>query len=101
MVDHGIHGSGIYPEVQTGPAEFAEIPQVIPPVGLRHDRHPVAVLLEPAGYDGSTERRMVHKGIAAENDDVDIIPSQGSDLLDRSRYHFRRFHLRIALRLTE
>ena len=87
MVDHGIHGPGIDPEIQPRSPQFPEIPQVVPPVRLGHDSHPVAPFLEPAADDRRPERRMVDKGIARNENHINVIPSEREDLLHRGRKH--------------
>ena len=50
MVDHRVHGSGIDSEKQTRGSQFTEVPQIVLPVGLRDDRHTVALPLQHSGY---------------------------------------------------
>ena len=87
MIDHRVHCSGIDPEIKPWSAQFAEIPEVIPPVRLRHNRHTPAPFLKPACNAGGSERRMVDESIACENDYVNVVPSQRLDFLFRSREH--------------
>ena len=87
VVDHRIHGPGVYGKIEPWSTQFAEVPQVISPVGLGHYRHAVAGLLEPAGYTGSTETRMVHKGVSGKEDHIDVVPPEFLHLLDGGREH--------------
>lgn len=64
MVDHRVHRAGRYPEKQPWAAELLEVAQVVLPVGLRDYSDIVAVALEDAANDGSTESRMIYIGIA-------------------------------------
>ena len=87
MVYHRVHCPGIHCKIEPRCPELAEIPQIVPPIGLRHHCHPIAEFLQPSGNHGSTEGRMVYESIPGEEDDVDIVPSQSLHLLDRGRYH--------------
>ena len=64
MVDHRVHRAGRYPEKQPWSAGLLEFAQVGRPVGLRDYSDLVAVALEDAANDGSTESRMIYIGIA-------------------------------------
>ena len=87
MVNHRIHSPGIDSEVQARCPELAEITQIVPPVRLGDDCYTVAVFLEIPGYAGCSEARMVHKGISAEEDDVDVVPAQALYLLHGGGEH--------------
>ena len=87
VIDHRVHSSRIHSEIEAGTAQFAEVAQVVPPVGLGNHCHPVAPLLEPSGDYGGTERRVVHEGVTAEEDDVYPVPPELFHLLDGGRYH--------------
>ena len=92
VVDHRVHSPGIQAEIQPRSAQLAEIPQVIPPVRLRHHSHPVAPFLQPAGNHRRPEGRMVDEGVAREKDHVYVIPSQSLHLLYRGRKHIIIVH---------
>ena len=81
VVDHGIHRPGVHREIEPGSPQLAEIAQVVPPVRLRHDGHPVAPVLEPSGYAGGAETGVVHVCVTCEKDDVNIVPAELLDLL--------------------
>ena len=85
VVDHRVHRPGVDGKVETRRAELAEITQVITPVRLGDDGHPVAELLKVSRYARGTETRMIHKGVTREEDDVYVVPSESTDLLDGSR----------------
>ena len=75
FVDHRVHTSRRDAEEEARAAKLLEVAEVAVPVGLRHDGHAIAVSLEHTPDDGHPERRMVHIGIAREEDDVERVPS--------------------------
>ena len=87
VIDHGVHRSGGNAEEEPRTAEFAEITQVVLPVGLGHDSHTIAPDFKKcASYYGRTERWMVNIRIAREENNVDalaVVPAVKSSLLDR------------------
>ncbi len=83
MVHHRIHAAGRDPEEQPGPAELAKVAQVVPPVWLRQDRHAQAFVFDGAADDRSAEGRMVDVGVAGHEDDVDLVPTAGLQLVAR------------------
>ena len=87
MIHHRIHRTAVDTEIKSRSTELPEISKIIPPVRLRHDCHSISMFLEPPRNDSRTEGRMVDEGIACKEDDIDVIPSQRLDLLDRGRYH--------------
>ena len=64
MVHHRVHSAGRHAEEEARLAEFAEVAEVVAPVGLRHDSHPVTGLLERPSNHCGTKGGMVHIGIA-------------------------------------
>ena len=91
MVDHGVHGTGIKAEIKPGAAEFTEIPEVVPPVGLGHNGHPVAPLLEPPCNDSRAEGRMIYECVSGKQDYINVVPSQGFHFLYGCGEHICRF----------
>ena len=85
VVDHRIHRSCRDAEEEPRGPEFCEVPQVVPPVGLRDDRHAIPFGFEQASHDRGAEGRMVDVGVAREEDDVELVPSAFADLLDGRR----------------
>jgi hypothetical protein len=85
MVDHRVHRAARNAEKQARSAQFAEVAQVVAPVGLGNDRHAVALGFEQASHDGRPESRVVDVGVAREEDHVQLIPSAFADLLDGRR----------------
>ena len=75
VVHHGIHRTGIDPEIKPRSTKLLEIPEVIPPVGLRHNGNAPAPFLKPTRYTGSPERGMVHKSISCKKYDVNVVPA--------------------------
>ena len=82
VVDHRVHGSGRHAEEQPRRAQFGEVAQVVPPVGLGDDCHAIAFGLEQPSDDRRPESRVVDVGIAREEDHIELIPSAIADLLD-------------------
>ena len=97
MVHHRVHRPRIDPEIEPRRSQLAEIPQVVPPVGLRYYGNPVAPFLEPPGDDGRPEGRMVHERVAGHHDYVDVIPTQRLHLLHGGREHIRVLGLHLFL----
>ena len=87
VIDHRVHRAGIDTEIEPRSAEFPEVAQVVAPIGLWNDGHPVAEMLEIAGYAGCTEGRMVHKCVTCKQDHIDVVPSQCLNFPDGSRKH--------------
>ena len=85
MVDHRVHRAARNAEKQARSAQFAEVAQVVAPVGLGNDRHAVALGFEQASHDGRPESWVVDVGVAREEDHVQLIPSAFADLLDGRR----------------
>ncbi len=83
VIDHRVHGSGGYAEEQSRRTEFAEVAEVVLPIGLRNDCHFVTGCLECASDDGSSKRWVVDIGIAREQDDIDIFPAKSLHLLGK------------------
>ena len=82
-VDHRIHVAGGDAEKQVRFAEHLERFFRMP-VRLRNDTDTKTLRLEQAADDGHTERRMVHIGIAGDDNDVAGIPAK--------RIHLRPGH---------
>ena len=55
MVHHRIHRTAVDTEIKPRSTELTEITEVIPPVRLRYDSHPVSMFLEPPRNDSRTE----------------------------------------------
>ena len=85
VVDHRIHRPGRDAEEEPRRAEFGEVAQVVPPVGLRHDRHAVAFGFEQTADHRRAECRMVDVGVTRKKDDVQLLPSACADLFQRGR----------------
>ena len=96
MVNHRVHRARIEGEIEPRPAEFAEVPQVVPPVGLGHDGNAVTPFLEPPRKHGTAEGRMIHKRIPGKKDHVDVIPAEGVHLLFGGRDHRGFRHITYA-----
>lgn len=75
VVDHGIHGAGGDAEKVARNAEFLEVAEVVLPIGLWDDGHLEAFGFEDAPDDGGPERGVVDIGIAAEEDDIHLVPA--------------------------
>ena len=82
VVDHRVHRAARDAEEQTRRAQLGEVAQVVAPVGLRHDRHPIALGFEQPSDDGGAEGRMIDIGVAREEDDVEAVPAEGAYLLE-------------------
>jgi hypothetical protein len=78
VVDHRVHVAGGDTVEQAGASQLA--PRIGgAPVGLRKDRHPVAVALQPAAQDRRGERRVVDVGVPGDEDDVGRLPAKRLD----------------------
>jgi hypothetical protein len=76
MVYHRIHIAGRNPEKETRDPHFFEISQVIPPVWLRHDCHPVTPGFQNTPYNSRSERRMINISVSGKKDDIYIPVTQ-------------------------
>ena len=81
FIDHRIHHARRNAEEHTRTAQLAKVAEVAVPVGLRNDGHAVAFGLNQAADDGSAKGRMVHVGIAREQDNVYFVPTAELHLL--------------------
>lgn len=74
VVDHGVHVAGADEKAQARLAEHADAGG-IGPIGLADNAHLVTVRVEDAADDGHTKAGMVHVGIAADVDEVALVPA--------------------------
>ena len=74
MVDHGVHVTGTDEKAQAWLAEHGDAGGV-GPVGLTDDAHFVAVRVEYAADDGHAKAGVVHVGVAADVDEVALVPA--------------------------
>ena len=81
VVYHTVHHSAVDSKEKSWLPEFAEVAQVVAPVGLRDDSHTVACCFECAPNDGCTEGRMVDVCIARDQNYVDLFPPETLDLI--------------------
>ena len=75
LIDHGVHGAGGDTEEIARASQLAEVAVVAVPVGLRHYGHAQAKALQQAPYDGHAKGGVVDIGIAAKEDDVELLPA--------------------------
>ena len=87
-IHHRIHVAAGDAEEQVRPAELHEVAGGVP-VGLGDDADAEALRLEHAADDGHAEARMVHVGVAGDDDDVAGIPAELVHLLPRHRQERR------------
>ena len=73
-VDHRVHGTGRHSKEEPWASEFLEVAVVAMPVGLRYDRHFIALCLKEPADDSRAKRRMVDIGIAGKENHVEFIP---------------------------
>ena len=78
VVDQRVHVAGRDAVEEPRPAERAPRLGALP-VGLREDRHPEAVRLEPAAEDRRRERRVVDVRVARDEHDVGRVPAARAD----------------------
>ena len=81
FVHHRVHAACADPEEEAWTAQLLEVAQVVAPVGLGHNGHPQPFRFEDAAYDRRAKRGMVYVGVAAEQDDVQFVPSPQLHLL--------------------
>ena len=74
VVDHGVHVAGADQKAQARLAEHRDAGGV-GPVGLADDAHLVAVRVEYAADDGHAKAGVVHVGVAADVDEVALVPA--------------------------
>ena len=76
VVDHGVH---VARRDEEGKPRLAERRDAcgIAPVGLGDEAHLVAVRLEQPADDGRSEAGMIHVGVAADIDEVALVPAAG------------------------
>ena len=89
VVHHAVHGSAGDAKEKARCAELAEVAQVVAPVGLRDDGHPIARSLKGAPYDSGAKGRMVHICIASDKHHIHGVPSQPPDLVQSDRQKMR------------
>ena len=74
VVDHGVHVAGADEKAQARLTEHADAGGVSP-VGLADNAHLVTVCIEYAADDGHAKAGMVHVGVAADVDEVALVPA--------------------------
>ena len=76
VVDHGVH---VARRDEEGKPRLAERRDAcgVAPVGLGDEAHPVPVRLEQPADDGRSEAGMIHVGVAADIDEVALVPAAG------------------------
>ena len=75
VVHHGVHCACRYAEEEAWLAQLGEVAMVSAPVGLRHERHPIACMLQHTPYDRRTKLWVVYIRITGEEDDIHFVPS--------------------------
>ena len=95
VVHHTVHSAGGDAEEKSGGAELAEVAQVVAPVGLRDDGHFVPRRLQRPPDDSSAERGVVDVGIARYEHNVDLLPPEALDLVQRYRQKMRHIISRL------
>ena len=91
MVHHRVHRSARDAEEEARPSQFAEVAQVVLPIGLRHDGYSQTFGFEQASDHRCAERRVVDVGVSREEDYVEFVPSPCPHLLERSGQPVCRF----------
>src|SRR6185369_1069662 len=81
---HRVEVAGGDAEEEAGAAEAAEVVGGAP-VGLRDQADAQAAALEEAGDEDGAEGGVVDVGVAADDDDVELGPAAGADLVHRRR----------------
>lgn len=74
VVDHGVHVAGADEKAQARLAEHRDAGGV-GPVGLADNAHLVTVCIKDAADDGHAKAGMVHVGVAADVDEVALVPA--------------------------
>ena len=75
MVHHGIH-TARNREEHSRLAKLLEVAQVIAPVRLREYCHAQTFVLEKATDHGMPKTRVVHVGVRANDNHIDIVPAE-------------------------
>ena len=88
-VHHRIHVAAGHAEEQVRAAELHEVARRVP-VRLRDDPDAEALRLEQSADDGHAEARVVHVGVAGDDDDVARIPAELVHLRPRHGQERRR-----------
>ncbi len=84
MVDHGIHVARGDPEKEPWLAQLSEITEVIPPVGLGDNCHPVTLILKNSSDDCCAERGVVYISITTKQNNIRLLPSEILNLFQRN-----------------
>lgn len=74
VVDHGVHVAGADEKAQARLAEHRDAGGV-GPVGLADNAYLVTVCIKDAADDGHAKAGMVHVGVAADVDEVALVPA--------------------------
>ena len=83
LVDHRVHAAWRNAEEEARTSQLLEVAIVAVPVGLGHDGHTVAGILQHPADDSSTKRGVVDIGVGREQDDIHLIPASQFQLLLR------------------
>ena len=75
VVHHRVHRACCYAEEEARLAQLGEVAMIAAPVGLRHERHPIACMLQHTPDDRRTKLRVVYIRITGEEDDIHFVPS--------------------------
>ena len=82
VVDHGVHVAGCYAKEKAGPAQPEEV-LIFFPIGLGDNSHGVARIPEDPAQKSRPEGGMVHIGISADEDDIELLDAEVFCLLYR------------------
>ena len=75
FVDHRVHASRRYAEEKPRTPQLLKVAKVAMPVRLRDNGNAIPLSFQQTPDNGGSKRRMIHIGVAAEQDDVGRIPS--------------------------
>jgi hypothetical protein len=99
-VDHGVHVPAGHAEVERRAAQLAKRVGAVPR-RLREDADPKALGLQQPPHQRHPEARVVHVGVARDQDDVADVPAERLHLGPRGRQERRRLKPRAELTARE
>ena len=75
VVHHRVHAARRHAKIDSRLAEFLEVAQVVPPVGLRNERHTETIVFQYSSNNRRPESRMIHIRIPSDEHDVHFVPT--------------------------
>lgn len=81
MIDHRIHSPGRDAEKEARGPQLREVAQIIPPIGLRNNRHTITLGLQKASDNRRAKSRVIDISVTREKDDIKLVPTPGPHFL--------------------